>query len=104
MTYSAVEKAVDLVVNYYETRGIVCDTDSIRDRVLSWYNHSDVADAEILAGAALTGYWFSNATYDDMLLARNVFLSDELPMHFDNDNIYISVEEMKMADEDSRWW
>lgn len=102
MTYSAVERAVDLVVNYYEARGIVCDTDSIRDRVLSWYNHSDVADAEILAGAALTGYWLSNASYDDMLLARNVFFSDELPAYFDNDNI--SVEEMKMADEDSRWW
>ena len=69
--YTTVETAVKMAVDLLEANHIANDTDSIYRRVITWYEHTDVADPEILAACALTGRdWFSGATYDMMLEAK----------------------------------
>lgn len=70
MTYSTVEAAVRIVIEELELQHIPCDTPSIRARVYGWYEHSDVADPEVLAACALTRDWYPTATYHDMLKAK----------------------------------
>ena len=71
MMYTTVETAVKMAVNLLEVNHIANDTDSIYRRVMTWYEHTDVADPEILAACALTGKdWFPGATYDMMLEAK----------------------------------
>lgn len=65
--YATVEAAVTLAMKTFETNHIVSDTECIRQRVYSWYSHSDVTDPEILAACAIEGWWYPTATYQDML-------------------------------------
>ena len=96
--YATVEAAVDLVVDVYEANHITCNTDFIRDRVYSWYSHSDVTDPEILAACALMGKdWFPGADYDYMLTARNWWFPQ-------NPNENISIWEIEAAQRDAMWW
>ena len=69
--YSTVEKAVELANNVLEASGIMMGNDTLRSRVFSWYNHTDVTDPEILAACAIFGYYDSDYTYDDMLKDRD---------------------------------
>ena len=71
MMYTTVETAVKMAVDLLEANHIMNDTDSIYRRVMTWYEHTDIADPEILAACALTGKdWFPGATYDMMLEAK----------------------------------
>lgn len=66
--YTAAETAISLVIENMEINHIACDTESIRARVYSWYNNSDVTDSEMLAACALEGMdWFPGASYKTML-------------------------------------
>ena len=83
--YTAAETAISLVIENMEINHIACNTESIRTRVYSWYNNSDVTDPEILAACALEGKdWYPGATYQDMLDAKNYWfpknLYDEVPI------------------------
>jgi len=96
-TYMAVEKAVKLASDIFEANHIVCDNESIRNRVLSWYNHSDIADSEILAACALNGKdWFPGATYEDMLAAKEWWFPQ-------NPYDEISIWEIEAAQHDVIW-
>lgn len=83
--YTAAETAISLVIENMEINYIACDTASVRNRVYSWYNNSDVTDPEILAACALEGKdWYPGATYQDMLDAKNYWFPknpyDEIPI------------------------
>lgn len=79
--YSTVEMAVRLVIENLEANHITETTDTIRARVYSWYNHSDIADPEVLAACALEGKsWYPGATYQQMLDAKEQWFP-----HFSND-------------------
>jgi hypothetical protein len=96
-TYAVVEMAVKLVVDNLEANGIMSDTNSIRNRVLSWYNHSDIVDAEILAGCALMGRdWFPGATYQYMIDAKKWWFPQD-PYN------EISIWEIEAAQHDAIW-
>lgn len=96
--YATVEAAVDLVVDIYEANHITCNTDFIRDRVYSWYCHSDTGDVEMLAGCALMGTdWFPEATYQMMVDAKEYWFPHDLENEF-------SIGEIEMAQHDARWW
>lgn len=70
--YVAIENAVKLVIDTLEAMHVVSNTECIRNRVYSWYSHSDVTDPEMLAACALNGTdWFPEATYQMMVNAKN---------------------------------
>ena len=95
--YAVVEMAVKLVVDNLEANGIMSDTNSIRNRVLSWYIHSDIVDAEMLAGCALMGRdWFPGATYQYMIDAKNWWFPQD-PYN------EISIWEIEAAQHDAIW-
>lgn len=75
--YSAVENAVKLVSDILEANHITETTDSIRSKVYSWYNNSDICDPETLAGCALNGYYYPEATYKDMLAAKDYWFPQD---------------------------
>ena len=95
--YSTVEKAVQLVIDNLEANHMVSDSNSIRQRVYSWYNHSDVTDPQILAACALEGKdWFPGATYKDMLIAKEMWFPQDT---YNN----ISIWEIEAAQYDMFW-
>lgn len=97
MKYSTVENAIALVIKNLEANHIAYDTECIRNRVYSWYNHSDVTDPEMLAACALMGQdWYPEATYEDMLDAREWWF----PRYSDDE---ISVWEIEAAQHDAMW-
>lgn len=96
--YATVEAAVVLVVDYYEANHITCNTDFIRNRVYSWYSHSDVTDPEMLAACALMEKdWYPGATYQDMLNAKEWWFPQS---PYDE----ISIGEIEAAQHDAMWW
>lgn len=95
--YATVEAAVVLVVENLEANHIT-NTECIRNRVYSWYSHSDVTDPEVLAACTLMGKdWYPEATYQDMLDAKEWWVPqnpyDEIP-----------VWEIEAAQHDAMWW
>lgn len=93
--YSTVENAVNLVVEVLESSHSTFDTNSIRNRVYSWYSNSDVADPQILAACALMGCdYYPGATYTEMLHARDLW--------FPQDGEY-AIWEIEAAQYDMLW-
>lgn len=86
-----IEQAVKLVVDYFEANHISVNSESIRHRVLDWYNHSDIADAEILAAAAIESEYECGADYDT-ILAWKEFYFPETPIEYQG---YVSTQEIK---------
>lgn len=97
MTYTTVELAVLTAERILEVEHIACDTNSIRSRVYSWYEHSDVTDPEILAACALSGKdWYPAATYKDMLEAYEYWFPSD---PYEN----IPIWEIEAAQHDEFW-
>ena len=93
--YSTVEAAVQLVMENFEANHMTSDSESIRRRIYSWYNHSDVTDPKILAACALEGVdWSPAATYNDMISIKNLWFPEE----------NFSIWEIEAAQHDSMWW
>ena len=99
--YATVEAAVVLVVKNLEANHIACNTENtecIRNRVYSWYSHSDVTDPEMLAACALLGTdWFPEATYKMMVDAKNYWFPK-------NPYDEISIWEIEAAQHDTIQW
>lgn len=66
-----IDAAVNLVGTILDNLHITENNASIRNRVLSWYNNTDVTDPELLAAAAMLGDYSIEYTYTDMLKARD---------------------------------
>ena len=86
-----IEEAIKLAIQYYEANRLTVDTKSIKKRVLDWYNHSDIADAEILAAAAIESEYECGADYDT-ILAWKEFYFPETPIEY---QVYVSTQEIK---------
>lgn len=85
-----IEQAVQLAVNYFEANQISVNSNSIRHRVLEWYNYSDIADAETLAAAAIESEYDCGADYDTILEWKDYYFP-EFPIEYQG---YISAEEL----------
>ena len=83
-----INEAVDLAIGYYEANDYTCDSYNIKRRVQDWYNHSDIADAELLAAAAINSEYSCGIDYDLILMWREVYFPD-VPIEYSG-NIHVS--------------
>lgn len=83
-----INEAVDLAIGYYEANGYVCDSYNIRRRVEDWYNHSDIAEAELLAAAAIESEYNCAIDYDTILIWWAYYFP-EVPFEYSGD-IHVS--------------
>lgn len=67
----AERKATNIVSDYLESTGKMCDDASIEREVNSWYINSDIADPVMLAAAVLEWGQWHMVSYNDWLDARN---------------------------------
>ena len=96
--YTTVEAAIQLVIKNFEANHIMSNTECIRNRVYSWYSHSDITDPEVLAACALEGKdWYPEARYEDMLAAKDLWFPVDPGME-------ISIWEIEAAQRDIMWW
>ena len=79
-----IEDATNLAINILEAKSITETTNTIRNRILAWYNNSDICDAETLAVCAILGDYNSTLSYDDILTEKNT--------HFPSFNPYDGYE------------
>ena len=91
MNCKLINEAADLAIAHYEANGLVCDSYNIRRRVEDWYNHSDIADAELLAAAAIESEYECGADYNTILSWRDHYFPDA-PIEYQG---YISTQEIK---------
>ena len=95
--YETVEEALVLAIELLDANYMSYDIKQVRNRIYSWYSHSDVTDPEMLAACALNGEdWFLGATYEDMLDAKNYWF----PADPKNE---ISIWEIESAQRDTAW-
>ena len=91
------KEAVKLVIDYFEANNITVNTETVIKRVDDWYHGSDIADAEILAAAAISADYDCAIDYDT-ILEWHAFYFPATPIEYQG---YVSVEELKEAfDED----
>lgn len=74
---SLIKKATELAVNYFEANHIYESTSAIRKRVTDWYNNSDIADAEMLAAAAIEMDYNTAPSYDTLLYLKEFYFPTE---------------------------
>lgn len=96
---SLIEQAVKLASEYYEANGLTVDNKSIRNRVMDWYNHSDIATAEILAAAAIESEYDCGADYDTILEWKDYYFP-KAPVEYAG---YVGMNELKEAADDANW-
>ena len=85
-----------------EINHVVCDCDSILTNIISWSNHTNIVDTEILAAAAIEyGKWTAGIAFNDILNARDKWFPAEYTPHnaFDDFSIW-EIEESQI---DSLW-
>jgi hypothetical protein len=57
INYSLIEQATKLVQDFYEAEGIYESSKITREKILDWYEHTDIKDAQTLAAASISGYY-----------------------------------------------
>ena len=85
-----IEQATKLAIEYFEMKGLTMNTLIIKQRVLNWYIHSDIADAEMLAAAAIVDDYDLSYTYEDIISWKE-FHFPEVPIEHQG---YIHVSEL----------
>lgn len=75
--WKLIDAAVQLVVEFNEFSGRVETTENIRNRVLDWYNNTDVTDVEMIAAAALHGSYSPSISYKDLTAAKEYYFPSE---------------------------
>ena len=97
MNNSLINEAIKLVENYFEANHISMNSNTIRTRVEDWYCNSDIADAEILAVAAIESD-YEPMDYDEILAKRDYYFPEN-PVDVHN----IHIREIEMAQMDALW-
>lgn len=101
-----IAEALEIISSYYEDSGIAVNTQLYRDRLIDWYNHSDITDAETLAAVAMETEYDATLKWNDIEHIWNYYfgypddiIADYLATSGYDDN-NINVEELKLAQED----
>ena len=83
-----INEAADLAIAYYEANDLVCDSYNIKRRVRDWYNHTDIADAELLAAAAIESEYNCAIDYDTIIMWW-IYYFPKTPVEY-SENIHVS--------------
>ena len=81
-----------------EINHVICDYDSMLTNIISWSNHIDIVDPEILAAAAIEyGKWTAGIAFNDILNARDKwFPAEYTPRNVFDDFSIWEIEESQM--------
>jgi hypothetical protein len=93
MNLKLIEDAVSMVVEYFEYEHICENSDSIRKRVIDWYNNTDIADARTLAATAMSGSYVKGITWNEIMKIEDFFYPEN-----PYDNFYIGDIEASYYD------
>ena len=97
--FNLINDAVKLVSQIEEAENIYETNNTIYNRCLDWYNHSEIIDAEMLAAVALNGPYDPNLKWNDLVAAKEYYFPTE-PIEFSNFHIH----EIEEALHDAIWW
>lgn len=99
MNWDLINEAVRLVIEIEEIENIRETNDTIYERCIDWYNHSEIADAEMLAAVVLNGPYDPTMKWNDLVAAKELYFPSE-PIEFSNFHIH----EIEEALHDEVWW
>ena len=91
-----INEAVKIVIEYFETEGIFEETESIRNRAINWYNHSEIVTPQMLAAVVISGD-YRPITWDEVLEIEEFFFPS-LPIELN-----FSVGEIEESYRDMLW-
>ena len=93
-----INEAVKLAAQLFEQENIAIHNDTIKNRIIDWYNHTDITDVEELAVAAWLGDYNGSITYDSILEVKDLmFPTQPLEMQ------YFHIGEIEEAMNDAKW-
>lgn len=98
MNTNLIDAAVSLVVAFNESEGIMEQTSTIKARVISWYNNSEIVDEEMLAAAAIVGEYTISMNWNDLLSIKEFYFPSE-PIEYSN----FHIGEIEEAQFDEFW-
>lgn len=100
--WKLIDNVVDCLTAIYEAEHIMETRKTLQERVIEWYNHTDITDEQMLIAAAWLGTYDPSIKYKEIEDARDaLFLEIYFPA-FDSMNIYIG--EIEEALNDELWW
>ena len=88
------------VSKLYEAEHIMETNDTIFKRVLNWYNHTDIAEFEMLVAAAFIGDYAKHISYAEIVACKEM-LYPGFPLEYVN--FHISEIEEALNDELEFW-
>lgn len=71
LNWRLINEAIRLVVEYFESEGIMETTSTIEQRAIWWYNYSEIVDAEMLAAVVITDDRTMN--WEDMVAEKEFY-------------------------------
>lgn len=88
-------EAIDLVNDFFAAERIYESNESILNRAISWYEHTEITDAETLAAVVMYGQYDSSIRFNDIKNIKDYF--------FPSEPFVIHIHEIEMALKDSEW-
>lgn len=81
--WTLINRVVDSLTEIFEAEHIMETRNSLERRVLDWYNHTDIADEQMLIAAAWLGVYNPSISYTDIKDARDaLFLEVYIPLEY----------------------
>lgn len=108
--WKLIEKSIKLVIDLFEAEGIMEDSKVIVHNVMTWYNKTDVTDAEMLAAAAISGPYRFGTSWDELIDLKEFYFPADLekfgnPAHEEELMLdSYSIEEIESAQNDFLYW
>lgn len=94
-----INEAVKLVINYFAANFITIDTASIENRARTWYNNTEIVDAEMLAAASIHSEYLPCYSWNELLELKEFYFPTN-PEEFLQKNFSIQEIEESLHDVD----
>lgn len=99
--WKLIDNVVDCLTAIYEAEHIMETRKSLQERVIEWYNHTDITDEQMLIAAAWLGTYDPSIKYEEIEDARDaLFLEVYIPLEYTE----IHIREIEAAMNDSKYW
>ena len=90
-------EAVQIVCEYFEAESIFEETQTIRQRAINWYNHSEIVTLQRLAAVVISGD-YRPITWDEVLEIEE-FYFPSVPI----EEAYLFIGEIEESLHDEFW-